>query len=244
MTKNLAIRKSHILPWENVDEFEALIVELFDEYEPQGSAERHLVEEIAGIIWRKQRVGVAEVALHQHGLLGTCSDHSRTGERAMAQKGGMAAKIGVGEAVRLSDGELAARRKDGDEDLKMSDNARKLATSGKYDAAVKALREDTRDWWRDILEEGEDGLGFEREATAASLVEWLNLEALPYIQSVIDGAKQAPMIRAQAHGESLNPQKFYELAKWEAHLDRRLEGAISLLMKLRITRKSSLAIQE
>jgi hypothetical protein len=239
MTKNLAVRKSHILPWESVEEFEALVAELFDEYEPQGPAERHLVEEIAGIIWRKQRVGVAEVALHQHGLLGTCSDHSRTGERAMAQKGITAAKIGVSEAVRLSDEELAERRKDADEDLKMSEDARRLATSGNYDTAVKALRDDTRDWWKDILEEGEDGMGFVREATAVSLVEWLNLEALPFIQSVIDGTKQAPQIRAQAHGESLNPQRFNELAKWEAHLDRRLKGAISLLMKLRNTRRSA-----
>jgi len=103
---------------------------------------------------------------------------------------------------------------------------------------VKALREDTRDWWSDILEEGEDGLGVERETTTASLVEWLNLEALPFIRGVIDGAEQAPVIRTQAHGESLNPQKFNELAKWETHLDRRLEGAISLLMKLRNTRKA------
>tara|TARA_E500000331_G_scaffold252396_1_gene242707 strand:+ start:159 stop:887 length:729 start_codon:yes stop_codon:yes gene_type:complete len=242
MTKNLTVKKSHILPWENADEFETLVADLLDEYEPQGPAERHLVEEIAGIIWRKQRVGVAEVALHHHGLLGTCSDHSRTGERAMAQNGGLAAKIGVGEAVRLSDEELDERRKDADEDLKMSEDARKLATSGKYDAAVKALRDDTRDWWKDILEEGEDGLGFERKATAESLVEWLNLEVLPYIRNVTASTKQAPAIRAQAQGESLNPQKFNELAKWEAHLDRRLEGAISLLMKLRNTRKVSKAV--
>jgi hypothetical protein len=241
MTKNLTIRKSHILPWEDVNEFEALVADLFNEYEPQGPAERHFVEEIAGIIWRKQRVGIAEVALHQHGLLGTCGDHSRTGERAIAREGGLAAKIGVGEAVRLSVEELGERRKDADEDLKMSEDARRLATSGNYDAAVKALREDTRDWWKDILEEGEDGLGFEREATAESLVEWLNLEALPFIGDTIDGTKQAPVIRTQAHGESLNPQKFNELAKWEAHLDRRLERAISLLMKLRNTRKSSQA---
>ncbi len=142
MTKNLVVRKSHILPWENVDEFEALVAELFDEYEPQGPAERHLVEEIAGIIWRKQRVGVAEVALHQYGLLGTCSDHSSTGERALPQKGGLAAKIVVGEAVRLSDEELAERRKDADEDLRMSEHARMLAESGNYASAVNALRED------------------------------------------------------------------------------------------------------
>ena len=53
MTRNLKIRKSHILPWENVAEFEALVAELFDECASQVPAERHLVKEIDGIIWRK-----------------------------------------------------------------------------------------------------------------------------------------------------------------------------------------------
>ena len=46
MTRNLKVRKSHILPWENV-------AELFDECASQVPAERHLVKEIDGIIWRK-----------------------------------------------------------------------------------------------------------------------------------------------------------------------------------------------
>tara|TARA_A100001037_G_C14941853_1_gene540943 strand:+ start:267 stop:740 length:474 start_codon:yes stop_codon:yes gene_type:complete len=145
-------------------------------------------------------------------------------------------EIDVGEALCLSGEVLATRRKGVNEDLEMAEDARRIATSGNYGAAVKALREDTADWWKDILDEGGDGLGYERGATAASLIEWLNLEALPFIHEVINGAKQAPAIRTQAHGESLNPQKFNELAKWEAHLDRRLAGTISLLMKLENTR--------
>ena len=54
------------------------MVNLYEEYAPQGPTERHLVDEIAGIIWRKQRVGMAKVALHQHGLHTTHRDHSGT----------------------------------------------------------------------------------------------------------------------------------------------------------------------
>lgn len=100
-----------------------------------------------------------------------------------------------------------------------------------------SARKDTLDWWKEILEDGEDGIGRAREATAASMVEWLDLEALPHQRNVISGSKQAPAIRAQAFGESSNPDKFNELAKWEGHLARRLEKVISLLMKLRNTRE-------
>ena len=236
MTKNLIIRKSHILPWEDADDYETLVVGLYEEYAPQGPIERHLVDEIAGIIWRKYRVGVAEVALHQHGLHRTYSDHSGTGERATAHTGGVAAAANVGEAVRLSDDEISARLVDANEDLAMAKQAFELAVSGQYGPALDALRKDTLDWWKDILQDGEDGMGYAREATATSMMEWLDLEALPYIRDVISGSKQAPAIRAQAFGESLDPGKFNELAKWEVHLDRRLEGAIALLMKLRNTR--------
>ena len=237
MTKNLIIRKSHILPWEDADDYETLVVNLYEEYAPQGPTERHLVDEIAGIIWRKQRVGMAEVALHQHGLHKTYRDHSGTGERAIAHAGGVVADTDVGEAVRLSDDELSARLADANEDLAMTERALALAVSGQYGAALDALRKDTLDWWKDILGDGEDGIGCAREATAASMMEWLDLEALPHIRKVITGSEHAPAIRAQAFGESLNPDKFNEHARWEGHLDRRLEKVISLLMKLRNTRE-------
>lgn len=213
MAKKLTIRKSHIPPWEDADDYVTLVVNLYEEYAPQGPTKRHLVDEIAGIIWRKQRVGIAEVALHQHGLHKTYCDHFWTGERAIEHAGGVVADTDVGEAVRLSDDELSARLADANEDLVMTEQALALTGSGQYGAALDALCKDTLDWWKENLEDGEDGIGRARDATAASMMEWLDLEALPHHRNVISGSKQAPAIRAQAYGESLNPDKFNELAK-------------------------------
>jgi hypothetical protein len=237
MTKNLTIRKSHILPWEDVDDFEALVGDLYDEYEPQGPAERHLVEEIAGIIWRERRVGVAEVALHQYGLNIACGEASDTGARAVTHMGATEPKIEVVEALGLSDDERAGRITDGEQDLAMTEKAHELASAGEYEAALQALREDTLEWWRDTLEAEETGQEASWAPTAASLADWLHQEALPVISDMIAGVHQAPAIRTQAYGESLNPDKLNELAKWQAHLDRRFEGALSLLMKLQNTRR-------
>jgi hypothetical protein len=37
-------------------------------HNPKGPTEEHLVEELAGIIWRKRRLRLAEAAVHHRGL--------------------------------------------------------------------------------------------------------------------------------------------------------------------------------
>jgi hypothetical protein len=43
-----------VLPWEDADEYQALVAALVAEHAPQGPTEEHLVEELAGILWRKR----------------------------------------------------------------------------------------------------------------------------------------------------------------------------------------------
>lgn len=57
-----------VLPWEDADEYRALIAALMAEHAPQGPTEEHLVEELAGILWRKRRLRLAEAATHRCGL--------------------------------------------------------------------------------------------------------------------------------------------------------------------------------
>lgn len=49
-----------VLPHEDADEFADLVAALMEEHSPAGMTERHLVEELAAIIWRKRRVLVAD----------------------------------------------------------------------------------------------------------------------------------------------------------------------------------------
>ena len=57
-----------VLPWENESEYDALLDALIAEHQPQGPTDEHLVEELAGIIWRKRRLRLAEAAAHRRGL--------------------------------------------------------------------------------------------------------------------------------------------------------------------------------
>ena len=61
-TTHGTLSKHTVLPWEPREEFEGLHLSLRKEYAPLGPMEDHLVEEIAGIIWRKRRLRMAETA--------------------------------------------------------------------------------------------------------------------------------------------------------------------------------------
>jgi hypothetical protein len=57
-----------VLPWEDATEYGDLLGSLAVEHTPRGLTEEHLVEELAGILWRKRRLRLAEAAAHRHGL--------------------------------------------------------------------------------------------------------------------------------------------------------------------------------
>jgi hypothetical protein len=54
------LSKHTVLPWEDEAEYETLLKALVDEHKPNGPTEEHLVEELAGAIWRKRRLRIGE----------------------------------------------------------------------------------------------------------------------------------------------------------------------------------------
>src|SRR5205807_5973473 len=67
-----------VLPWEDEQEYQALVAALVAEHAPQGPTEEHLVEELAGILWRKRRLRLAEAAAHRRGLDATFASYRET----------------------------------------------------------------------------------------------------------------------------------------------------------------------
>src|SRR5277367_904029 len=57
-----------VLPWEDVAEYRSLLNALVAEHAPEGPTEEHLVEELAGIIWRKRRLQLAEGSIYRERL--------------------------------------------------------------------------------------------------------------------------------------------------------------------------------
>ena len=56
-----------VLPYESEGEYVALLEALVAEHRPDGPTEEHLVEEIAGVIWRKARLRIVEDDFYRGG---------------------------------------------------------------------------------------------------------------------------------------------------------------------------------
>jgi len=61
------LSKHTVLPWEDQKEYRELLDALIADHNPQGQTELYLIEELAGIIWRKRRLRLAEVSVHDQG---------------------------------------------------------------------------------------------------------------------------------------------------------------------------------
>ena len=109
-----------------------------------------------------------------------------------------------------------------------------------YDKAVAVLHTDTREWWEETLSrDPEDFEGEEAPATpdADSLRRLIERELLPWYTQRRKELENRSLIRTQAFGQSLDPDKLSRLARYEVHLDRKLERTLSMLLRLKDLRR-------
>src|SRR3954454_14919858 len=92
-----------VLPWEDPEEYQALVAALVAEHAPQGPTEEHLVEELAGGLWRKRRLRLAEAAAHRRGLDSTFGSFRETAKVALAYLDADGQSERVADAVHATD---------------------------------------------------------------------------------------------------------------------------------------------
>ena len=236
-----------VLPWESADEYRILVAALVAEHGPQGPTEEHLVEELAGVLWRKRRLRLAEAAAHRRGLEDTFDSYRKTAKAALSHVETAGESSDVCEAVRISPEDEEDELQDIQEDEAMTRRALELLGSlsnDRYEAALEALREDTREWWADMLARGPDELEDEEEPFTADhegLRRFVETEVLPWFEKRKKEMANRPLIRDQAFGESLDPDKLERLGRYEVHLDRKLERMLSILFRLKELRQSAVA---
>jgi hypothetical protein len=233
-----------VLPWEDAGEYRALVEELAAEHSPQGPTEEHLVEELAGILWRKRRLRLAEAAAYRRGLEDTTSSHGETVKAALVLLDADDQEEGVVDAIRAAPEQAVRDFADLNEDEAMTGRAICLLRAGKaraYGAALAALREDTREWWQDELACEPDQIGEGEEpytADSASLLRFLQDKILPWYEARRKELNNRPLIRAQAFGEALDPDRLERLGRYEVHLDRKLERMLAMLLRLKDLRRT------
>lgn len=237
-----------VLPWEDEAEYETLTSALTEEHAPAGPTETHLVVELAGVIWRKRRLRLAEHATYNRGLHETTGEYKKTAKSALVGSASHAfIKIDVETAIKAGTIDLPKELADLEADQKLTLTAiEQLSskTNHAYEDALDLLFESTRDTWEEQLtwepdDYNDDVAPYTPDAT--SLQRYLETEILPWYNTQRAQLIAQPLVRMQALGEALDPDKLERLGRYETQLDRKFERTLSTLIRLQELRHARLA---
>lgn len=208
--KHGVLSQHTVLAHECREEFSELLAALVQEHLPDGPTETHLVEELAGIIWRKRRVLQAEGASINRGLLAVAKSRQ---DRPLDLDGPARAAVPfelqmkdtrlnhpaeLAELIRLTPEEARARAAEADQELDGTLAAAALLRRGgvrAYDRALRALTPGSAAAWIDAVEGGEF------PATAVGLKKHIDEFLLPYCRQTVLDAHHHDVIKAQTLGE-------------------------------------------
>jgi len=247
--KHGILSKYTVLPWEDKGEYDELYASLIDEHRPSGITEAHLVEEIAGVIWRKRRLRLAEAAIFRRGLrdaavettsFGSGSNLSAAAALVSAGQSGSVGRDAVVEAIHADSNSTVEDIRLFQALLKKANRALALLSDGgtdAYEKALKALDASTREWWGETLEEVDEEFETSYSATADDLEYWVETKAMAYFQRQLRGLINRDSIREQAFGDAFEPSRYEPLARYETHLDRKFKRTLAMLVKLQELRR-------
>lgn len=220
-----------VLAHEDGDEFADLLAALVEEHRPAGVTERHLIEELATIIWRKRRVLLAEGAKINEGLKSAMNSAASVIKSAAPfQRGIGGENADLREFMEGTPEEITERQRDAALDLAATQKAAAILRKGgpnAYAKARRALLQVTRDWWDESVEEEE------HPATAEGLAEYIRNTLEPLCFQMEREARFTPAIKAQTLGEGLRAHLLEKLNRYETHLDRKFERTLAMLLKLK-----------
>ncbi len=228
-----------VLPWEDAGEYAAVLEALVAEHRPQGLTQEHLVEELAGILWRKRRLRLAEVAVHRRGLDDAFASYRDTAKVAVAHLTNGRGCEGAAKAVRATAAETEYEIRGILEFEAMAHRALDLLGSDRndaYEAALAELPKDTQEWWEELLAEdpaSSEENGAVAAADVVGLRRFIKDEALPWFEKQKRDLANRPLVREQAFGEAVDVHTLERLARYEVHLDRKLERTLAMLLRLK-----------
>jgi hypothetical protein len=232
--KHGILSKLAVLAHEDHADFDDLLAALIDEHRPAGITERHLIEELATIIWRKRRVLMAEAAKINEGLKSVLNSPKTVIPAAAPFQADLSGEhVDLPNLLNATTERVAERQQEADCDLAATRKAAAILRKGgpnAYEKAQRALTPDSRDWWHIQVDEEE------YLATAEGLAQFIRESLEPMCIRMTQEARYTPAIKAQALGEGLQVYRLEKLNRYETHLDRKFERTLAMLLKLKSLR--------
>ena len=243
--KHGVLSKYTVLPWEDGAQYNALLEALVAEYRPQGPTEENLVEDLAGIFWRKRRLRLGERAAHTRALksIAQPEEHDETARAALVQVSPRYKGWSTASAISADDDQTEGERRALDERRTATRTAADLLRgqlSTAYPDALAALPDDIKDSWQQALESSRilDRSDRRLKEDAPSLLRFLDDQIVPQDRERAIALDHRPLIREQAFGDAVVVTQFDSLDRHEVHLDRKLERTLTMLLKLKELRRA------
>ncbi len=233
-----------ILPGEDPKEYEALLCDLIDEYAPQGPTETHLVHEIAGIIWRTRRVRSAELAAHTNEMDQLIQDLSASTPKSPASMVQLFMSRSKHDALHAGQDQTDAELAVLEVQEAAAEHAWDIAVADRpnaYEKALKALPAPTKEYWLNAVatsQAGREGHDRPLREEVRDLLEFLEDVVFPGMALWRHNLVNRAALRNLAIGGSFDFDRLDRLARYEAHLDRRLQRKLSLLLNLQQLRQN------
>ena len=231
-----------VLPWEDEKEYRTLLEALVAEHQPKGPIESHLVEELAGIMWRKRRLRLAEIELHQDALKRATDNFLQGVEGALRRitPNHPHPFAALSSASQEEHGQYLADVEDYRAQVLKALRLLKGSSHDAYKRGLAALPGHTREWWgqqRDWRQKNEKVPGPSFDETAESLHEFLETKVLPWCDRCRQLVEDRSTINAKAFAEAVSHDGIEKLSRYEVSLDREFERKVAMLLKLQDLRR-------
>lgn len=226
------LTKLVVLAHEDHAEFDDLLAALIDEHQPAGMTDRHLIEELAIIIWRKRRVLLAEGATINRSLQSVVTSGMNSPIPAAAPfEKGLSGSVSDLKRILMITPERAEEVHEEAELLQRSAwKARSVLRkkgANAYAKACRVLLPEALDSWESQLAAGK------YQADAEGLADFINEVLEPVLSDLEKQARYQTAIKTQTLGEGLQAYRLEKLSRYETHLDRKFERTLAMLLKLK-----------
>lgn len=256
--KHGVLSKYTVMHWENRDDYDSLVSSLIDEYKPANVTEEHLVEELAGIIWRKMRLRYAEMASLQSSLSRDIGveffSNKDSVKEALLRSSDDIRSFDVKQAVLSSEEETIKELTKVSDKLKcclLSEQI--IAESNSYDDALAVLSEEDQDNWVNnwLGEDEEEQTQEDEEQFADEYYTASTEDLLLYIEDLkkrYENRIYELENRSKVKHQTLGKTFFYDkelnkYMRYESHLDKKFEKTLAMLIRLKDLRKEHNLIQ-
>ena len=254
--KHGVLSKYTVMQWENREDYDSMLHSLINDYTPSNTTEEHLVEELAGIMWRKMRLKYAEMSSLQSSLsrnIGRdsfCSNDSA--KEALLARSHEIENFDIKEAILSKENDNLEELKIAKECLECFLVAEKiLEETNSYEDGLSALQvEDQNNWKNNYLgadeedqptycNDGEDEVANEYyTASVEDLSHYIN-ECKKHHEKRIYELENRSQVKQQILGKSFFYDKELDkYTRYENHLDKKFERTLAMLLKLKDLRGS------